>query len=43
MQGARLEEMLMHTIFKPECTNVHEDLKSLKQRRRWVSLYPNTI
>jgi len=24
MQGARLEEMLMHTILKPECTIVHE-------------------
>ncbi len=24
MQGARLEEMRMHTILKPECTTVHE-------------------
>jgi hypothetical protein len=24
VQGARLEEMRMHTILKPECTTVHE-------------------
>ena len=42
MQDARLEEMRMHTILKPECTVVHEDFRILKQRRRWVSFRPNT-
>jgi hypothetical protein len=29
-------------LLQPECTFVHEDCKSLKQRSRWVSLLPDT-
>ena len=29
-------------LLQPECTVVHEDCKSLKQRSRWVNFRSNT-
>ena len=30
-------------LLQPECTVVHEDCKSLKQRSRWVSVHSKII
>ena len=50
MFGWLVEELMLtnlpiceaQELLQPECTVVHEDCKSLKQRSRWVSFRSNT-